>query len=348
MPSLSAQQLAARLARRQPIPGLLLLGGDFYLRDQCRAQLLEAFIPEASRAWAVSRFSLEDVSLDRVLRQAQTLPMLAPRQVVFVSDLEAFLRLGDKAQESLLASLEDYLERPAPFTVLVFEAAELDQRTRLARLLSDKTLVVSVELAEGKGDDKREATVNASVALIPSLAAEMGARIDSDACRELAEAANGNLAQIRNELAKLALFMEKGEPITVEAVDALVVSGQKSSVFRMADMLAARQPGPALEFLDRLLREGEQAPALVGGMAWMYRKLLEAQEAPRGMNRFAAAGTLKMRPDTAEMALACAQQIPRQRLLDGLVALYNADAQLKGGAREPRAVLEFLIVRLTA
>jgi DNA polymerase III delta subunit len=46
-------------------------------------------------------------------------------------------------------------------------------------------------------------------------------------------------------------------------------------------MLATGQRAKALAFLDSLLREGEAPPALVGGMAWMYRKLLEAKEPAR-------------------------------------------------------------------
>ena len=47
-------------------------------------------------------------------------------------------------------------------------------------------------------------------------------------------------------------------------------------------MLAARQPARALEFLDSLLREGE-APLIARRAAWMYRKLIEAQELPRAL-----------------------------------------------------------------
>ena len=55
-----------------------------------------------------------------------------------------------------------------------------------------------------------------------------------------------------------------------------------------------------------------------------------------------------MQKKTAEIALASARRMPKQKLLDGLTALYDADSKLKGGAAEPRAILEFLVARLTS
>lgn len=348
MPAVTAEQLWSKIQKGQPVPGILLLGSDLYLRDQCRAKLIEACVPEASRAWAVTRLSLEDVSLSRVLQQAQTMPMLSPRQVILVSDLDALARLGDEKREEVEEQLQGYLEKPAPFTVLVLEAASMDQRTKLFKLLSNAALVVSVELVEGKGDDKRSAAVQACQRLVPDMAKELGVTLDAEAIGELAEATNGELARIQTELAKLAIFAGPGRTVTAEDVDALVVSDQKSSVWQLAGMLAERRGDQAFEFIDQLIREGEQPVGLIGGMAWMYRKLLEAQEAPKHLDGWGAAGYLKMQRKTAEIALASARRMPRQKLLEGLTALYDADSNLKGGAQDPRAVLEFLVARLTS
>ena len=99
--------------------------------------------------------------------------------------------------------------------------------------------------------------------------------------RNYAEILNGELASIHTELEKLACYAGQSHKITRADVDLLVVSARKYSVWELADMLAARQPARALEFLDSLLREGEAAASMLGAVAWMYRKLLEAQELPK-------------------------------------------------------------------
>ena len=148
MLALDTKQFVERLTRSKPEPAVLLLGSDLYLRDLCRAKLIEASVPEDARDWGVSRFSAADDSLDHVLAQAQTLPMLAPRQVVFLDEVEALEMLGDKERDAAVDQLAAYLADPAPFTVLVLEAASLDRRMTLFKTLTQKALVVSVDLCD--------------------------------------------------------------------------------------------------------------------------------------------------------------------------------------------------------
>jgi DNA polymerase III subunit delta len=343
MAAVSPQQLLARVTKGKPIPGILLLGRDSYLRELCRAKLVEAYVPEGARDWGVRKLSAEDDDASAILAQAQTLPMLAQRQVLFVSEVEVWERLGDDSRESLLGQLSEYLDDPAPFTVLVFEAAALDQRMRLAKTLMEKTLTVSVELSSDPAERARLA-----VPMSLEMAKELGSRIEDDAAEELCDILNGELAAIRTELQKLACYAGDGRAITRADVELLVVSEKKYSVWELADMLAAREPAQALEFLDRLLRDGEAPPALLGALAWMYRKLLEAQEVPAGAARWEAASRLKMRTDAAELAVRQSRKFPKEQLTQGIVALYEADSRLKSGGTTQREVMEFLVSQLAS
>jgi len=343
MAALAVAKFLERLSKRRPVPGILLLGRDAYLRDLCRARLAAAYAPEGAREWGVTRFSAAEDSLDRILCQAQTLPLLVPQQVVFVEEVEAFEKLGDRGRENAVDRLAAYLHDPAPFTVLVLEAEALDQRMKLFRMLSEKTLVVAVEL--GAKPEDREALA-ASMAL--EMAREMSAELDRDAAEELAESCDADLARIHSELAKLAAYVGERKRIRRADVQALVIAAKKHTVWQLAELLATGQRPRALEFLESLLREGEQPAGLVGAMAWMYRKLIEAQELPVHLSPWQAAQSLAMRPEMAEHALRHARKIPRGRLLEGLAALYEADSRLKSGFRDPRAVMEFLLVRLTS
>jgi DNA polymerase III delta subunit len=128
----------------------------------------------------------------------------------------------------------------------------------------------------------------------------------------------------------------------------MVISERAATVWEMADMLASRQPARALDFLDRLLRNGEEPLQMLGAMSWMYRKLVEASEVKGVVNGWQAARALQMAPDKAELAIRNARKISKPRLLSGLRALQRADDRLKSGSEDPRAVMEFLITELTA
>ena len=332
----------ARLEKGKAIPAILLLGEEPYLRDSCRAELIERFVPGGSREWAVSRYSAGRGETQAAMDQAQTMAMLSPQQVVFLEDAEAIEKLGEKNREVSVASLEAYLGNPAPFTVLVVEATSLDQRMKLGKLLAEKTLVVECGLGENSGE--RQA---AAVALARAIGKEQGVEFEKGAAEDLAEFVAADLMRLKTEIEKLATYAAERKMIRREDVSALVISEKTMTVWELADMLASRQPKKALEFLDRLLRDGEEPLPMLGAITWMYRKLIEASEVKGVMNGWQAARALGMRPEQAELALQNARKISKPRLLSGLRALQRADDRLKRGGEDARAVMEFLVTELT-
>ena len=343
MPPVSPDELLSRLKKGKPIPAILLLGEEPYLRDICRSQLIDQYVPEAARTWAVSRFSAERGDVQAALDQAQTLPMLSPQQVVFLQDAESIEEFADKKREDAVQQLELYLADPAPFTVLVMEAAHLDQRMRLSKLLVEKSLVVEVGL--GEDPNQRSAT---AVALARSLAKEQGVEFERGAAEDLAECVAADLQRLKTEIEKLSTFAGDRKLIRREDVTLMVISERAATVWEMADMLASRQPKRALDVLDRLLRDGEEPLQMLGAMAWMYRKLVEATEIKGAVNGWQAARALQMRPEQAGLAVQNSRKISKPRLLAGMRAFQRADDRLKRGGEDSRAVMEFLITELTA
>ena len=180
---------------------MLLYGEEPYLRDACRKQLIEKFVPEAARTWAVSRYSAGRGETQAALDQAQTMAMLSPQQVVFLEDAEAMEKLGEKTRDEAVAQLEAYLKNPAPFTVLVVEATKLDQRMKWGKLLSEKTLVVQCGLGEDTGERQ-----NAAVAFARAIAKDEGVEFEKGAAEDLAELVAADLMRLKTEIEKLSTF----------------------------------------------------------------------------------------------------------------------------------------------
>jgi len=341
MARVSSQELLARLKNGKLIPALLLLGDEPYLRDACRKVLMETFVAEAARDWGVSRYSADRGETQRALEQAQTLPMLSRQQVVFLEDVEKIEKLGEKHRDAAVEQLEGYLKDPAPFTVLALEATALDQRMKLAKLLAEKALVVDVGLGENP-----EQRISAAIGLARQFAVEEKVQLETGAAEDLAEFVAADLMRLKTEIVKLATYAGDRKMIRRQDVSALVISEKTTTVWELADLLASRQTKKALEFLERLLRDGEEPLQMLGALTWMYRKLIEASEVRGVSNGWQAARALGMRPEQAELALQSARKIGKPRLLNGLAALKVADSRLKGGADDTRAALEFLLVEL--
>jgi DNA polymerase-3 subunit delta len=337
MPDISAEKLVAQLNSGKPVAAIVLLGTDSYLREMCRNKIIEACVPEAAREWALARIAVQDSGWDEVLQRAQTMPMLAQRQVIIVEGVESLEKLGEKTRDEVVEALTKYFESPAPFSVLLFEASSMDKRQRYSKLLAEHALVVELTIGG-----------ESAAALAAQMAKDCGAEIDRDAAALLAEILNSEPSRMRIEIEKLATYVGKGQPITSAEVEELVVAARKNTVWQLADMLAGRRRDSALAFLDNLLREGEEPIGLVGGITWMYRKLIEARDLPAGTSGFQAARALGMNPAAAETAVRQAHRIPKKDLLAGLVALAEADSQLKSSNPDPRALMEFLIVQLAS
>jgi DNA polymerase III subunit delta len=352
VPNLSPEKLPEKLAKGKPVGAIVLEGTDPYLRDMCRGRIIDSYVPEPMRDWALARLSVRGGDWSEIFQRAETMPMLAPCQVVLIDGAETIQGRakdgdasaadddsgsGDDPRKDTLKAFADYLEKPAPFTVLVFEVPKLDHRQRLYKIFAEKALIVELTLGS-----------ESAASLAAQMARDLGAEIDQPAAALLADILNSEPARIQLEIQKLASYVLGRGRITAADVEELVVAARKNTVWQLADMLATRRRDAALEFLDNLLREGEEPIGLVGVLAWMYRKLIEARDLPAGTNGFQAARTLGMRPDAAEAAVRNAHRIPKKDLIAGLIALADADNQLKSSNPNPRALMEFLIARLTS
>ena len=337
MPELTIEKMIQRLVGGKPLAAIVLVGTDVYLRDLCRNKIIDACVPESARDWAVVRIPGNTQGWQEVLARAQTMPMLAPRQVIVVEDAETIESLGERSRDEILAGLETYLQSPAPVTILLLQASAFDMRLRFSKVLAEKALLVRLSIGD------------ASAAMLAAeIAKELGAEIDREAAALLADILNGEPARMRIELEKLAVYVQGRGRIVAGDVEALVVAARKNTVWQLADLLATRRRNDALAFLDNLLREGEQPVGLVGALAWMYRKLIEARDLPVGISGFQAARQLGMRPEAADAAIQNAHRLPKKELIAGLVALAETDSQLKSSNPDPRPLMEFLIARLTA
>jgi len=337
MAAISPEKLIERLAAGKPVAAVVLVGSDHYLREMCRNKIVETCVAESARDWALTRLSARDAGWSEILGRAETMPMMSPRQVVVVEEAESVEKLGEKAREEALEMLAKYFDSPAPFTVLLLEASALDGRQRYFKLLSEKGLIVELSIGP-----------ESAASLAMQMAKELGPEIDREAAAMLADILSGAPARMRVELEKLSTYVKGRGRITVADVEALVVAARKNTVWQLTDILASRKRAAALAFLDNLLREGEPPVMIVGALAWTYRKLIEARELPAHVSGFAAARPLGMRPEAAEVAVRQAHRIPKKDLLAGLAALAEADSQLKSSNPNPRAMMEFLVARLTS
>ena len=126
-------------------PLYLLLGTETYLRGVAADAITNAALSETLlREFNDSSFSLLTDAVQSAVAAAEQLPMMSSRRVVRIKD---FAKLRDADEQVLIA----YVKNPAPSTVMVFIADDLDKRKALSKVLLDHCTVVEQSMQSLQG-----------------------------------------------------------------------------------------------------------------------------------------------------------------------------------------------------
>ncbi len=307
----------------------LIVGEDSSLRLARRQEIVSQLLPVEAREFGVEKISLDRGSLATVLARAATRPLLSPRQVLVLDNLDA---LGEED----IPVLEEYFHRPTEFTVLVFEAGKLDGRTRLAHLLLDNCRVFEADAL-----DSQEA-----IRAVEELGRAKKLKLEREMAEELVYVLGSDLGRLRSEVEKLLAYVGTGQEVTSADVVAVVSAARRLSAFELADALGERRTAEALVLLRRLVESGERPIGLVGILAWLYRQLLQARALPGNAPVWRVAQTLQAPRSRVQDLLRQGRRFTHQDLTEGLSALLQADVALKSSPADPGGLLEMLVVQL--
>lgn len=318
-------------AARAPV--VVMHGEESHLKQAALKALIQRVLAGEDADFNCSRHSGEEVEFKAVRDELLTVSMFSTARVVVVEEADDFVQRNR-------AALEDYLERPARASVLVLDVKSWPKNTRLAKRLP----AVGLEL---------ECTELTGGALHKWLADELASRcskqLSRDAAALLVELAGNSLGLLAQELDKLAAYAGQRDRITIDDVRAIVGGWKAETTWEMLNAVRDGRPDAALAALDKLLRAGEPAVKLLGGINYVYRKLAEATERSRGGANLRAAlqsaNVFRSEIDAAERYL---RRIGRSRAEQILTLLTTADAGLKGGSRmSERLQLEHLLLALS-
>jgi DNA polymerase III subunit delta len=312
--SMTPKQVRDQIARGELEP-LYLVTGDDDAEMSALASALADSVEEDLRAFNVQRFYGTDsgVTLARVLDAAGTFPLLSPRRVVLLMQAQVPLagkkgRAAESEEESGetegsgsgkssdLSLLKDYAERPYAHAVVALVGHGLH---RQFGALAKKAVVVACD---------------APLDALAGLEREYGVRFDGPARQVLRERAGEDVARLRDDVERVALYAAGRTEIGVEQVKEVV---SRPAAARGAKQLwtevANHKAAAALKELRLELAEGASPYMLLG----LLRSAVERSTAPR--------------------------ELPQ-----ALDLLLRTDLAIKMTGGDPQVLLERLIVELCA
>lgn len=342
--------LRALQGGEKPAPGVLLLGPEIFFRDRCRKALKEAVLgPDADES-AIVDIDLKDQSVTRLLDETRSLSLFATSRLIIGRNAEGALPRGrGKTANDPSDALKTYFRNPTPGVTVViectrFDPSDRDDKAKLERVAKMFRAVPQVvELDRLSASDALKGLV--------LLARKMELDIEHDALAEMVEMLGADMARLENELEKLKLFRPDG-PVTRQDLELMTPEARQSGAFELTDALARKDRGRALELVDTLSKSGAYWPMQITLLASLFRQALAVKEIG-GRNARALASELGSRgvriwPSRAEQLAAMASQFSRNGLREALVALFEADRDLRRERPDDRLIVEQLILKLTA
>lgn len=308
----------------------LLVGTERYLRTVAAQSITNAALAGTLlREFNETSFSLLTDSTRAAIAAAEQLPMMSERRVVKIRD---FARLREADEDLLIA----YVSNPAPSTVVLFIADDLDKRKKATKTLLDKCTVVEfppLKDAEAKS-------------WIKSRLKELKTTADEQVVSELVRVVGTDVQTLFNELDKLASASQDTGRITLELVDQLIGRSRELSNWELGDQLVARNRKRALETLHRLLEDGAEPVMLVGLIAGNYHRLALGKNLLLRGGEAAVFRNISMPPFKRDAYIETLRRLDTEKIAKGIQLIAATDLAIKTSQATPRLQLEMLVCEL--
>lgn len=311
-------------------PLYLLLGSEVYLRRVAAKTITEAALSRTLlREFNESAFSLVSDPVQSAIAAAEQLPMMSDTRVVRIRD---FAKLREADEDTLIR----YLNNPAPSTVMIFIADELDKRKKSSKVLLDACTVV--EFAPLKDAETK--------AWAKTRLKELKVSADDQVLSELIRVVGTDVQTLFNEIEKLASAAAGTGKITLNLIDELIGRSRELSNFELADHLLAGNRKKALETLHRLLEDGAEPVMLVGLIAGNYHRLALGKHLLTRGGRDEVFRNVSLPPFKRDSYISTLQRSTAAKIARGIQLTAAADLAIKTSQATPRLQLELLVCEL--
>ncbi len=303
----------------------LLYGEERFLRRQYRERLQKALCGDGD-TMNTHFFEGRAVPVAEIIDLAETLPFLAERRVIFITDSGLFKSGGEQMAE--------YLAAPCETTFFVFTESEVDKRSRLFKTVQSKGYAAEFAVQDEKtlmrwaagvlAKDHRKITENTLLLLLSKTGTDMG--------------------NLQMELEKLTCYCMDREIITDADVEAVCSTRISNHIFDMINAIADGHKRRALELYYDLLALKEQPMRILFLIARQCNMLLQTKELKaRGHDNRSIGSKLGIAPFIATKYITQASKFKAAALRAAVEKCVEAESAVKTGRMNDMMSVEILI-----
>lgn len=304
----------------------LLYGEERYLRKQYTDRLRKAMCNEDDQM-NTHFYEGKDVPVGEIIDLAETLPFLAERRVIFISNSGLFKSGGEKMAE--------YLTAPNETTFFVFTESEVDKRSKLYKTVQNKGYVTEFAVQDE----------NTLKRWIGGILNREGKKITENTVQLFLTKTGTDMENIQMELEKLICYCMDKEVITPEDVEAVCTNRISNHIFDMIGAIADKQQQKALQLYYDLLALKEPPMRILFLIARQCNMLLQVKEMKsRGYDNKAIGSKIGVPPFIAGKYVTQASHFKTSQLKRAVRQCVDAEEAVKSGRMNDMMSVEILIV----
>nr|WP_241680119.1 DNA polymerase III subunit delta [Metabacillus mangrovi] len=333
-------QFWKQIKKDQLSPVYLLTGTETYLMEQSADKIIRAALQEEEKDFNLSVYDMEETPVETAMDDAETLPFMGDKRVVLLKN-PSFLT-GEKKKEKVehqLSRLEQYINEPAPYTILIIQAPyeKLDERKKITKLLKKKA-------AAGEAKPLSEQEL---IQWTRSLAAAEETEIGKEAAEHLIALTNGSLMMMDQEIKKLSAYTGPGGDLSKSLIDSLTARTLEQNIFELTSHVTGRKTDKALHVLHDLLKANEEPIKILSLITSQFRLILQVKQlSSEGYGQPQIAGTLKVHPFRIKLAYQQTGAFSEDELKNLMKELAEADYRMKTGGMDKVLILELFLMKL--
>ena len=297
-------------------------GNSFALKNELN-KIITEFI-KAYGDFGLERIEAGEVELGRLLESVASLPFLAPRRMIILSD--------PSANKSINDHIDELLDAVADTTDLIIVEAKFDKRLTLYKTLKKKTTVKEFAELDERALPKW---------LVDEAKLRGGGLILPDATY-LVQRVGANQMTLHNELDKLLVY----QPVITRAtIDLLTEPEPQGTMFDLLDAAFSGNTKKALDLYQDQRKQQVEPQAIMGMLAWQMH-ILAVVKANEKLGPEGIASAAKLNPFVVRktMYLTSSQSL---RDIKALVKrVLDLDIRLKSEAIDADDAIQHLLLTI--
>ena len=303
----------------------LIQGGESVLADRAIASLLVKN-PQAT----VTQLECSEIELGAIT------DALAPS--IFGEDRILVLREIQELAQDLQDEVTEFLSNPDPSVELVlWHKGGVKGKALIDKIKKLKPEVIAVDAIKKDGEKAQ---------FVHDEFARAGRKVTVDAVQALVDALGSDLRELSGAASQLASDVASGKTIDVADVEKFQQGRVETTGFDVADATLDGKTDLALITLRQALTTGVDPVLITSALASSIRTLAKVSGSNKGVKSFELASSLGLPPWQIDKARRQLQGWTPATLSYAVVALAEADAQIKGAAADPGYALERAILEI--